>query len=153
MERVCHTARRNSRLGFAVISYENKTKPNRLFAERKTTPHWGLMHLEVPVAEFPSVPDSTGPWCLHGSGAYGVTSQAPGLPCNLRKCLLLAKMENNWDRPSVVIIWTLHHLLWWVEQGHNVPHGAQMLGKQPPWPRWQVPSENETISLTHQSSV
>lgn len=68
VERVCHTARRNSRLGFAVISYENKTKPNRLFAERKTSPHWGLMRLEVPVAEFPSAPDSTG--LPLGPGAY-----------------------------------------------------------------------------------
>lgn len=31
-----------------------------IFTERKTSPHWGLMRLEVPVAEFPSVPDSTG---------------------------------------------------------------------------------------------
>lgn len=40
-----------------------------------------------------------------------------------------------------------------MDQGHTVPYGAQMLGKQPPWPRWQVLNQNETISLTDQSSV
>lgn len=107
----------------------------------------------VPVAEFSNVLGSTGPWFLHGSGVYGSASQAPGLPWDLRKCLLLAEMENNWDSPSVVIIWVLHSPLWQVEQGHTMTYGAQMLGKQPPWPKWQVLNQNETISLTDQSSV
>lgn len=43
VKRACYTARR---LDFAVISYENKPKLNRLFAGRKTSPCWGLLSLE-----------------------------------------------------------------------------------------------------------
>lgn len=115
VERACHAARKNFKLGFAVISYENKAKLSRLFTGWKTSPHWGLLCLEsqwlnsqmflTPQGyRWPLVPAwLRSLWCR----------QAPGLPWDLRS-LLLAEVENNWYSPSVVIIWTLHHPLCWV---------------------------------------